>query len=325
MRADRLLSILLLLQSHRRLTAKELARRLEVSARTIHRDMEALGASGVPITSERGTGGGWSLIDGYRTDLTGLNASEVDALFLTRPSRLLADLKLDRASEAGLIKLLAALPAVSRRGAELVQSRIHIDVAGWNRPEESVPLLSTLQEAVWRDLRLRISYRRGGDCAVERMVDPLGLVAKGSVWYLVAQVEGDVRSYRASRIERAETLDESFARPLDFDLAAFWERSTSTFKESLPRYLVTARAAPEILGRLGYGVRFAKVLRIGETDARGWAEVELCFDAEEVACEYALGWGPRFEITSPPVLSEKLEAQARGIVDLYASREKGLP
>ncbi|MGH2516608.1 MAG: helix-turn-helix transcriptional regulator, partial [Ktedonobacterales bacterium] len=138
MRADRLLSILLTLQVRRRITAGELARRLEVSERTIHRDMAALGMAGVPVVAERGTGGGWRLLEEYRTNLTGLNEAEIQALFLTRPPRLLADLGLDKASEAALIKLLAAVPSVSRAGAEDIRQRLHVDVAGWGQPDESV-------------------------------------------------------------------------------------------------------------------------------------------------------------------------------------------
>src|SRR5215207_7455103 len=193
MRADRLVSIMLLLQVYRRLTAGELARRLEVSERTIHRDMEALSAAGVPVVAERGSGGGWALAGGYRTNLTGLNAAEVQTLFSGLPARLLADLKLDRDSDAAHVKLLAALPPSSRADAEYARRRVHVDVAGWGAAEEAVPHLHTVQEAVWRGRKLFFTY--GDDCggaAAERAVDPLGLVAKGGVWYLVARAgEGE--------------------------------------------------------------------------------------------------------------------------------------
>ncbi|MGH2485956.1 MAG: helix-turn-helix transcriptional regulator, partial [Ktedonobacterales bacterium] len=158
MRADRLLSILLLLQTHRRMTGRELARRLEVSARTIHRDMQALGISGVPVVAERGSGGGWTLLDGYQTNLTGLNEAEIQALFASRSSRLLADLGLRKAGEGALIKLLAALPAMSRQDAEYARQRFYVDASGWARPEEAIPHLGTLQDAVWRERRLRFTY-----------------------------------------------------------------------------------------------------------------------------------------------------------------------
>jgi len=186
MRADRLLSILLLLQVHRRVTARELAKRLEVSERTIHRDMEALSAAGVPVVAERGTGGGWGLLEAYQTNLTGLNEVEIQALFLTRPARLLDDLGLHQASEAALIKLLAALPSLSRRNAEYVRNRIHIDATRWSNQEEAIPYLPTLQDAIWQERKLHITYRRGDDACVERLVDPLGVVPRGvcGTWWL---------------------------------------------------------------------------------------------------------------------------------------------
>jgi len=188
-RADRLLSIVLLLQTHRHLTSRSLAERLEVSERTIHRDMEALSGAGIPVVAERGSGGGWSLIGEYRTDLTGLNESEIQSLFVTQSPKVLADLKLTKASDAALLKLLAALPAMYRRGAERARQRIYIDSAGWNRNEESVPHLQLVQEAIWAERKLRITYERGPDSeAVERQLDPLGLVAKGrrGIWSLVS-------------------------------------------------------------------------------------------------------------------------------------------
>src|SRR5918911_2721208 len=232
MRADRLVSIMLLLQLYQRLTAGELARRLEVSERTIHRDMEALSTAGVPVVAERGSGGGWALVDGYRTNLTGLNAAEVQTLFSGLPPSLLADLKLDRAGDAAHVKLLAALPPSSRADAEYARRRVHVDVAGWGgAADERVPHLHTVQEAVWRGRRLLFKY--GSDCgeAAERSVDPLGLVAKGGVWYLVARgTEGEVRSYRVSRVTQARVSEEACERPEGFDLAEFWAASVARFK-----------------------------------------------------------------------------------------------
>jgi predicted DNA-binding transcriptional regulator YafY len=306
MRADRLLSILLLLQMHSRLTARHLAKRLEVSERTIHRDMEALGAAGVPVMADRGVGGGWRLIDGYRANVSGLTESEVQALFVTRPSRLLADLRLDKASEAALVKLLSVLPAVNRRGAEMARQRIHIDVTGWNRAREPVPHLPLLQMAVWSDHRLRIAYEREG-CAVERVVDPLGLVAKGSVWYLVAAVDGSIRSYRVSRIRDAAVLDDTFVRPADFDLAAFWEHSAETFRERLPRFPVVARVRPDALPLLQLMMRF------GAIDAISGDLVTMHFDSEEVARVTLLGFGSAVAVIEPESLRDAIAAEARAV------------
>src|SRR5256714_4005508 len=268
MRADRLLSIMLLLQIYQRLTARELARRLEVSERTIHRDMEALSTAGVPVVAERGTGGGWALVGGYPANLTGLNGEEIQALLADAPTRLLADLNLERASDAAHVKLLAALPAESRRGAEYARQRIHVDVTGWGSAEESVPHLGTIQEAVWRERKLYLTYGRGcDDSTFERLVDPLGLVAKGSVWYLVAAMDGDVRSYRVSRVRGARLADTPCERPEGFDLAEFWGKSGARFKAEVPRFYATLRARREVVPRLNYAARFARVEQAGEPDA----------------------------------------------------------
>jgi len=322
MRADRLLSILLLLQVHRRITAGELARRLEVSERTIHRDMQALGMAGIPVTAERGTGGGWRLLAEYRTNLTGLNEAEIQALFLTRPPRVLADLGLDKAAEAGLIKLLAAMPSVSRRGAEDVRQRIHVDVSGWSQSAESVPLLPVLQDAVWQERRLRMSYERGDGTAVERVVDPLGLVAKGRLWYLVAAVEGEPRSYRVSRAREATLLDEPCTRPPDFDLAAFWERSAASFTANLPRYPATVRVAADLVPYLRAIGRYARITREyppDPADPDGWVRLDMLFEGEHNACEYVLGFGPRIEVLEPAALREQIIRAAEGIIARYSS------
>jgi len=178
MRADRLISILLLLQSHIRLTGHELATRLEVSQRTIHRDMESLSAAGIPVMAERGAGGGWSLAESYRTNLNGLNLPEIQALFIAAPTHLMNDLGLAHASESALLKLLAALPGDrSRRDAAFMRERIHIDGAGWKQEPELVEWLPALQEALWRECKLLMTYERGDGTVTERLLDPLGLVA----------------------------------------------------------------------------------------------------------------------------------------------------
>jgi predicted DNA-binding transcriptional regulator YafY len=304
MRADRLLSILLLLQMHARLTARALAKRLEVSERTILRDMDALGAAGVPVIADRGSGGGWRLMDGYRANVSGLTDAEVQALFVTRPAKLLADLRLDKASDAALVKLLSVLPAINRRGAELAQQRIHIDVTGWSRSRDPVPHLPALQQAVWSDRRIRMLY---GEHASERIVDPLGLVAKGSIWYLVAAVANDVRSYRVSRIHELTILDETFVRPPDFDLGSFWEKSAETFRERLPRFEVVIRARPEKLPWIQAMTRYGGIDRVDGD------RIEMHFDAEEVARVTLLGLGRDVEVLAPESLRDAIVAEARAL------------
>jgi predicted DNA-binding transcriptional regulator YafY len=316
MRADRLLSILLVLQVHRRVTARELAQRLEVSERTIQRDMEALSTVGIPVISERGSGGGWGLLEEYRTNLTGLSENEIQALFLTRPSRLLADLGLSQASEAAFIKLLAALPSIARHNAESARQRFYIDATGWRTPEEAVPCLSVLQEAVWQERRLVFSYQRDGGL-VERLVNPLGLVAKGSIWYLVAQVEGDIRTYRVSRIREARVTTEAFVCPADFDLAAYWEQATADFKSTLPRYFVVLRASPAILPYLRNAGYYSHLERLGEQGAAGWTTVYMRFDVESAARMCLAGLGPDVEVLEPQELREQILELARRTVAFY--------
>lgn len=317
MRADRLLSILLLLQTNQRMTAGELAERLEVSERTIHRDMDALSAAGIPVLAERGRNGGWSLVDGYRTNLTGLKESEIQTLFLASPDRLLADLGLREASEAALIKLLAALPAFYRRDAEFIRQRIHVDAAGWHSSEEDISSLPTLQDAIWQERKLHLTYQRGDGTTVERLVDPLGLVAKGSVWYLVAAVEGDLRTYRVSRAQEARLGDEPCVRPEEFDLAAYWAQSTANFKAGLPKYPATLRVHPDALPWLR-SWRYTRIEHVGPPDEDGWMKVEVQFEVIEEASAYALGCGPQVEVLEPAELRERVIQLARDTLALYA-------
>jgi predicted DNA-binding transcriptional regulator YafY len=323
MRADRLLSILLLLQVHRSITARELAQRLEVSERTIHRDMEALGAAGIPVVAERGIGGGWALLEEYRTNLTGLNEAEIQALFLSRPSQLLSDLGLHQASEAALIKLLAALPVIARRGADYARQRIYIDAAGWHSTGENIACLPILQEAVWQERQLDLTYRRGDDVLVERLVDPLGLVAKGSAWYLVAAVEGEVRTYRVARVQDARIKEQASTRPQRFDLAAYWAQSSAHFVAHLPRFLVVVRIAPEVLPMIYWAGRYAQIKQIEDASGDGWITVHLQFESEDSACGYLLSYGIQVEIVEPQSLRERVRQLAESVAAYYAHHING--
>ena len=320
MRADRLLSIVLLLQANHQMTSRDLATRLEVSERTIHRDMEALSGAGIPVTAARGLGGGWSLLGDYRTSLTGLNEAEIQSLFLTKPTKLLADLRLEKAADGAALKLLASLPSTFRQGAERARQRIYVDVSGWSRREEAVPFLPVLQEALWMERRLAIKYERGENCEpVERLISPLGLVAKGSVWYLVGAVDGHVRTYRVSRISTVDVLDEAAPVPVEFNLAEYWEQSASTLKSSAPKYLASFWVSPAVVLRLSFAGRFARVMETDETDARGWKKVRVGFDVEEMACEYAVSFGPNLEVIEPLTLREKVIAMTKATLEFYTS------
>ncbi|HLJ47461.1 MAG TPA: YafY family protein [Bryobacteraceae bacterium] len=313
MRADRLLSILLLLQVNRRMTARELSRRLEVSERTILRDMDALSGSGVPVMAERGSGGGWSLMEEYQTKLTGLSTAEIQSLFLGKPPKLMADLGLRKESEAAWIKLQASLPSHVREQAEFVRQRILIDTRGWRDPGESVQCLPVLLDALWRERRIRFVYERTLGETGERVGDPLGLVARGSVWYLIARIDADPRTYRVSRIRDVAILEETSTRPSGFELAAWWEQSATDFREKLPRYYATFLADPSLMPWIRYrGWRLEEEKPDGDR-----IRIRLRFDAEEEALQFVLSFGGRVDIVEPAELCPKVLAGARAIVERF--------
>ncbi len=316
MRADRLLSILLLLQVGRRMTARELAERLEVSERTILRDMEALCAAGVPVTADRGTGGGWSLLQDYRTDLTGLSAEEAQTLFVARSSRLLADLGLGRAADAAFIKLTASLPAAARRNIEDTRKRLHIDGAGWFQSEEAFPYLATVQEAVWQERKIRMVYLKADGTPLDRIVDPLGLVAKGNIWYFVGATDGELRSYRISRIQEASVMDAPCVLPEDFDLAEFWERSVADLRASVPRYAATVRVQSGLLRKMRHD-RYVRITREEPPAADGWTVLDVLCEGEDEAYDYVMRHGPQIEILDPLPLREKVKETVRIIASRY--------
>jgi predicted DNA-binding transcriptional regulator YafY len=324
MRADRLLSILLLLQIHQRMTVRELAKRLEVSVRTVYRDMEALNTAGIPITAERGADGGWFLLEGYRTNLTGLNEPEVQALFLPRPSPLLDDLGLQKASERAFLKVQAALPALFRRNAEEVRQRIHIDPAGWDRFAEHGPWLSLLQEAIWQERKLFLSYRRRDESVMDYLVDPLGLVAKASIWYLVGMVEQAYRVFRVSRIQSGKITDQQSHRPASFDLAVFWAQWSEYWRKqaspSLRQYTVLVRVAPTLVPflKLRYGEEIEEQLEQAATpDPAGWLKLTFTFETEEVAWSHILSFGSLMEVLEPQELRKKMEQIAATLLTFY--------
>jgi predicted DNA-binding transcriptional regulator YafY len=315
MRADRLISIVLLLQANGRMTAETLASRLEVSQRTILRDMDALGTAGVPVVAERGTGGGWRLIDGYETKLTGLTPAEIRSLFLARPPALLAELGLKDAADAAWLKLRAALPVGVREQAEFVRQRLLIDSRSWRDSAESLTSLPVVLESLWSGQRLRFLYEKSDGEASVREVDPLGLVARANRWYLVAARGGEHRTYRVSRIRSAEILAERCERPAGFDLAAHWEASTKRFREHLPRYDATFLVTHALLPWICY--RTSRVLdqvAVGER-----TRVSLRFDAPEEARQFALAGGADLEVVAPLELRDYVIATANAVAAAYAN------
>jgi predicted DNA-binding transcriptional regulator YafY len=319
MRASRLVQLLLLLQARGRITAAVLAEELEVSERTIHRDVDALSAAGVPIYAERGPHGGIQLVDGYRTRLTGLTGDEAEALFLSGLPGPAAELGLGTVVAAARLKVLASLPTELRARASRLVERFHLDAAGWFQAGESVPHLAALADAVWESRRLRITYRRG-DAGVERVIDPLGLVLKAGIWYVVARVDDQIRTYRVSRVVATEPTTERFERPDGFDLAAYWAESAAAFERDVPRVEVVVRVHPDGLGRLRDAVGGA-VMRAAETlsedDPEGWVRLRIRLDYPEEAAGVLLRAGPVVDVISPKEVRAEVAATARAVAARY--------
>ncbi len=315
MRADRLISILMLIQNYGKMTSRELAQKLEVSERTIFRDMEALSAAGIPVYAERGSSGGWSLSEGYQTSLTGLKSEEILTLLWAAPDQKLNDLGIQGNFQSAIQKLVAAAPKKIQQEVERVQQRIHIDGAGWHQSKETFPLLAAVQEAVWKEQKLRIHYQRNED-VVERVVAPLGLVAKRSIWYMIAEIEGELRTYRISRFVKADLLEGHFARPADFDLAQYWEQSTKQFTQNLPRYPAKLNVDMKLLPRLEQE-RYVQILHTEMLSNDGWTVAAVQFETKDSACEIVLSFGALVEVLEPVELRSQVAAAAQAIVQLY--------
>jgi predicted DNA-binding transcriptional regulator YafY len=314
-RASRLLALLMLLQTRGRLTAQELAGELEVSVRTVYRDVESLGAAGVPIYADRGPAGGYQLLDGYRTRLTGLSADEAESLFLAGLPGPAAELGLGTVLAAAELKLLAALPPGLRDRAGRLRERFHLDPAGWFYDAGETPHLAAVAAAVWEQRALRVRYQRAGRSGeVTRTLEPLGLVLKGGGWYLVARATGQARTYRVSRILDLEALDETFERPADFDLIAFWQQWSQSFEARMYRGEATIRLSPRGRELLPYLAAPAVARSVEETagppDRDGWVRAVIPIESIEHACGELLRLGAGVEVLAPA----ELWARVAGVV-----------
>ncbi|MCC8244132.1 helix-turn-helix transcriptional regulator [Saccharothrix luteola] len=319
MRASRLLSLLLLLQSRGRMTAQELADELEVSVRTVYRDVEALGASGVPVYADRGPAGGYQLVDGYRTRLTGLTTEEADSLFLAGMPGPAAELGLGAVVAAAQLKVLAALPPELRSRAARIRERFHLDAPGWFRGNEGTPHVAGIAEAVWQQRRLRIRYVRWAQVEVERTVEPLGLVLKAGTWYLVARTDG-LRTYRVSRVLELTALDESFDRPEGFDLVEYWAGWSERFEERMYPMRVTVRMTPNGLksARVLLGLTAARELKDVEPQGE-WTTVRVPVESLEHALVDLLRLGPEVDVLEPPELRDRVIARITAMAAVYRS------
>ena len=319
MRGDRLLALLLLLQRRGKVTTRELAEELEVSSRTVLRDLNALSALGIPVVADRGKNGGWRLLDEYRKTLLTLTAEEIASLFLPFPESLLRDLGIDRPFRIARQKLFPHLPSPAEPRAQKLWDRIHIDLEPWKEKIEKPEWMTPVLQAVWEERKLRIDYERADGKRKTRTVNPLGLVARGrGWWYLVAaDGEGEIRSYRLSRIRFAEILQERFARPEGFEIASYWKRSKARFVANLPEYTVRAELSPDALRRIRFTGRFVRLLEEETPDARGWTPVTLRFDTEQEAAETLLGFHSQIRVLSPRSLRKKIREMAESVLKLY--------
>jgi predicted DNA-binding transcriptional regulator YafY len=302
-RADRVIALLLLLQARGRLTAGELADRLEVSRRTVYRDVDALGAAGVPVRSDPGPNGGIELMGGWRTDLTGLTAPEVEALFTSAAGP---------AFESAMGKLAASLPGERGKRAGRIRERLLVDSAGWGRRAAASPHLGVVQDAVFSDRRLHLMYRRAEAQAVERDVDPLGLVIKAGVWYLVADVAGERRLFRLSRIEAAQALDEPARRPKRFDLARAWRDLSEKWESGRAGYEVVVRVARE--DDVPVVLRVSGERVVGRQRNR---VIRLAFPALEPAAAFVSSFGALVEVLKPAAVRAELARRGAELVNLY--------
>lgn len=320
MRADRLLSLLILIQTRGTLTARDLAAQLEVSERTIYRDVEALSMAGVPVFAERGPGGGISLLEEYRTNLTGLTADEVQALFmLSIPSPLLA-LGVGAELKAALLKLTAALPESRLRDQQLARQRIHLDASWWGQSGRPGPHLSAAQQAVWQLRRLHIQLRTFFGGEIELVVEPLGLVAKASDWHLVALREARPRVYRVADLTGAEALPERFERPVDFDLVSFWEDYCRQVEVERGLYTAVLRISPRLAREFRWHLGEQAAGALAEAtppDERGWRVVKCAFRNEIEACARVLGLGGAAEVLEPEALRKSVIDFAGQILGVY--------
>ena len=308
MRASRLLSIMMLLQARGRLSAETLAEELEVSVRTIYRDIDQLSAAGVPVYADIGRNGGFALLDGWRTRLTGLTAPEARALFLSGLPGPASELGLGDEVAAAELKLLAALPADWQSEAQRMSSRFHLDPRGWFSAGPRPEFLKAVADAVWSEKRITIKYDSWTQVS-ERLVEPMGLVLKGGVWYLVARRESGMRTYRMSQIQALTPTDERFERPADFDLPKHWQDSTASFEREVYVAVDRVRATRIGVSRLkdiSHHCKLAIDAQPLQFDAGGWAELDVPIEEERWATREMTRAGCEVEVLAPQSLRERM-------------------
>ncbi|ESQ76168.1 YafY family protein [Asticcacaulis sp. AC402] len=325
MRASRLLSILMLLQLRGRLTAEFLAAEFEVSMRTIYRDIDELSASGVPVYADRGPGGGFALMDGYRTRLTGMAAGEAEALFLVGMPGPAAALGMEAAAAMAGHKVLAALPGATGVIAGRTWLRFHLDPAGWYRGGEPPAALLSVARAVWDRKAIAMRYDSWAGTR-DWHVEPLGLVLKAGDWYVVARGAGKVRIFKVASILGHEVLETGFDTPEAFDLAAFWTAEVARFEVGLrpdvARLRVSSVGAKRLERQGAYAVH--SVAQAGSPDVEGWVTLDLPIENIEDAALIVLGLGAEAEALAPDALRDRVQTLTRDIAVLYSDRSTRL-
>ena len=316
MKADRLMSVLLLLQARGQVTERELAEQLEVSQRTIHRDLEALSAARIPISAIRGAQGGWQLEKGWRTQVPSLDESELRALLMAQP-RTLGNPRLAAAAQSALNKLMAAMPEPMKAQAAHMQQRLHVDPTGWRDTGEDISMLPMVQDAVARDRKLTFEYTKADGEESSRTVDPLGLVSKGLSWYLVARTAKGMRTFRVSRMRTVTVLAVGFERPPRFDLADHWRMATAELDRKRASYRTVLAVRSETVRRL-------QAWCVTREASREWARqagkqrlaLEVDFDDERMARFFVLGMGSSVRVLEPAGLREWVSQETKAVAEV---------
>ena len=305
------MSVLLLLQARGQVTERELAEQLEVSQRTIHRDLESLSAARIPVSALRGAQGGWQLEKGWRTHVPGLDEAELNALLMAQPRGLGNNPRLAAAAQSALNKLMAAMPEPMKAQAAHLQQRLHVDPTGWRDTGEDLSMLAAVQDAVARDRKLTFDYTKADGEQSSRTVDPLGLVSKGLTWYLVARTAKGMRTFRVSRMKRVTVLAVGFERPVRFDLVEHWKASTAELNSKRAGYRVVLSLTEDAARRVQtWCVTKPLAVRKAEADR---VMLQVDFDNDREARFIVLGFGSAVRVIEPESLRQGIEEEARAV------------
>ena len=314
MRADRLLAMMMLLQTEGKMTSQRLADKLEVSRRTILRDIDALSAAGVPVYAEGGHGGGIVLDEQYRTTLASLRENEIGTLFIGSNTQLLNEIGLGDAAESTLLKLRAVLPISHQPSVEHIRQRILIDPIWWWHDAQPLPWWDQLQQAVFEDRCIQVVYERNNGEIAERVLEPYSLVAKSSVWYLIANHSGELHTYRVLRFHQIELLDRYFQRQEDFDLSRHWQEQLQRFGELISDYAFTLRMDPKKINFIKTIVS-GRYQQVEPIEADGWVTIQFHLESMDLARMLVFGLGENATVVEPQELQEVIFSTAQAILD----------